>query len=69
MLLAGGLALGVTAAWAATRGMSAMLFATTSTDAFTYASVIATLVMSALFACALPLRRALRFDPVVLFKT
>ena len=40
-LLGSGLALGITAAWAATRGMSALLFATTPTDAFTYASVIA----------------------------
>ena len=67
-LLLSGLALGVTAAWAATRGMGALLFATTPTDAFTYASVIATLVLASFFACALPLRRALRFDPVTLFK-
>jgi ABC-type antimicrobial peptide transport system permease subunit len=67
-LLAGGLALGVTAAWAATRGMGALLFATRPTDVFTYAGVIATLVIAALLACALPLKRALRFDPLVLFK-
>ncbi len=67
-LLIGGLALGVTAAWAATRGMSALLFATTPTDAVTYAGVIATLVAAALLACVLPLRRALRFDSLVLFK-
>jgi putative ABC transport system permease protein len=67
-LLLGGLALGVTAAWAATRGMKALLFATTPLDPITYAAVIATLTVAALLACALPLRRALRFDPVVLFK-
>ena len=67
-LLTGGLALGVTAAWAATRGMGALLFATAPLDAFTYAAVAATLAIAALLACALPLRRALSFDPVVLFK-
>jgi len=67
-LLASGLALGVTAAWAATRGMRALLFATTPTDPFTYASVMLILAGAALLACALSLRRALRFDPAVLFK-
>jgi putative ABC transport system permease protein len=67
-LLLSGLALGVTTAWAATRGMGALLFATTPTDAFTYAAAIVLLVAAMLLACALPLRRAVRFDPIVLFK-
>ena len=67
-LLLNGLALGVTAAWATTRGMRSLLFATTPTDPPTYAWAIVTLVLAALLACALPLRRALRLDPVVLFK-
>jgi putative ABC transport system permease protein len=67
-LVVSGLALGVTAARAATRGMSALLFATTPTDVCTCASAIVTLVIAALLACALPLRRAIRFDPVVPFK-
>jgi putative ABC transport system permease protein len=50
-LLINGLALGLTAAWAAT-----------------YATAALTLVAAALLACALPLRRALRLDPVVLFR-
>jgi predicted permease len=67
-LLVFGLALGLTAAWAATRGMGALLFATKPLDLFTYTGVIATLAIAALAACVLPLGRALRIDPVVLFK-
>jgi hypothetical protein len=48
--------------------MGALLFATKPLDAFTYVAVIATLTIAALAACAGPLRRALGFDPVVLFK-
>jgi ABC-type lipoprotein release transport system permease subunit len=48
--------------------MKALLFATAPVDTATYAAVIATLIVAALLACSLPLRRALRFDPVVLFK-
>jgi ABC-type antimicrobial peptide transport system permease subunit len=67
-LLAGGMALGTTTAWAATRGMRALLFATTPTDPATYASVIAMLALAAAFACMPSLRAALRIDPAVLFK-
>jgi putative ABC transport system permease protein len=67
-LLTSGLALGVTVAWAATRGMRALLFATTPTDPATYAAVIVTLSAAAVVACVRPLRTALRFDPVTLFK-
>ena len=67
-LLINGLALGLTTAWAATRTMKSLLFGTSPTDPSTYVWAILTLVVAALFACALPLRHALRVDPVVLFK-
>jgi predicted permease len=67
-LLVSGLALGVTIAWAATRGMGSLLFATRPLDGFTYAAAIAVLAVAAIGACGLPLRRALQFDPVILFK-
>jgi putative ABC transport system permease protein len=67
-LLVSGLALGATVAWATTRSMGALLFATTPTELSTYVLAITTLAFAVLLACLLPLRRAVRFDPVVLFK-
>jgi ABC-type antimicrobial peptide transport system permease subunit len=67
-LLASGLGLGLTAAWAATRSMRALLFGVTPTDTVTYLIVVAVLAVAALTACAGPFRRAIRFDPVVIFK-
>jgi putative ABC transport system permease protein len=67
-LLINGFALGLTVAWAGTRGMASLLFNTPPTDPATYAAAVLTLTFAAVLACALPLRRALRLDPVVLFK-
>jgi ABC-type antimicrobial peptide transport system permease subunit len=67
-LLVGGLALGVTIAWAATRGMKALLFATQPFDPLTYAAVLLVLSIAALIASAIPLRRALDFNPTALFR-
>lgn len=66
-LLASGLGLGLTAAWAATRSMRALLFGVTPTDVVTYLIVVAVLAVASLAACAGPFRRAIRFDPVVIF--
>jgi predicted permease len=67
-LLTFGLALGLTAAWAVTRGLQSQLAGVTATDAPTYAGAVVVLALPVLAACLLPLRRALRFDPVALFK-
>ena len=67
-LLAGGLALGLVIAWAATRGLQAQLWGVKVTDVTTYALSILVLSTAVLTACLLPLRRALRFDPVILFR-
>jgi ABC-type antimicrobial peptide transport system permease subunit len=67
-LLVGGLALGLTIAWAATRGLQAQLWGVTATDVTTYALSVFVLSTAVLTACLLPLRRALRFDPVILFR-
>jgi ABC-type antimicrobial peptide transport system permease subunit len=48
--------------------MASLLFNTPPTDPATYAAAVLTLTFAAVLACALPLRRALRLDPVVLFK-
>jgi predicted permease len=67
-LIGFGLALGLTSAWALTRGMQALLFQVNATDAATYAGAVAVLIAAAVAACLLPLRRAARFDPLTLFK-
>jgi predicted permease len=67
-LLVAGLALGLTAAWATTRGLQPQLSGVTVTDSATYATAVIVLSCAVLAACLLPLRRALRFDPVTLFR-
>ena len=67
-LLVAGLALGLTAAWAVTRGLQPQLSGVTVTDSATYATAVTVLSCAVLAACLLPLRRALRFDPVTLFR-
>jgi putative ABC transport system permease protein len=67
-LLVGGLALGLVTAWAATRGLQAQLSGVTVTDPTTYGVALILLSGAVLAACLVPLRRALRFDPIGLFK-
>jgi putative ABC transport system permease protein len=67
-VLVGGLALGVTVAWAVTAGLKSQLFGVTVTDPGTYATAVTVLSSAVLAACLLPLRRAFRFDPALLFK-
>jgi putative ABC transport system permease protein len=66
MVLAGlGLALGLAAAFAASRLLARMLYGVTPGDPATYLVVAATLGAVALLACYLPARRATRVDPIV----
>jgi putative ABC transport system permease protein len=67
--LCAGLALGVTAAWAATRGLESLLFGIRPLDAASYVLAVAALVAAALLACVVPLRRALRLDAMAALKT
>jgi predicted permease len=60
-----GVALGVPAAWAATRQVEALLFGVTPADPLTAAAAVATLTIAALLAAWLPARRAARTDPLV----
>jgi putative ABC transport system permease protein len=68
-LLFSGLALGLTAAWATTRVIQSQLAGVTVTDAVTYALAIALLAGAVMVASIVPLRRALRADPVALLRT
>ena len=60
-----GVAIGLAASVAATRGLTALLFGVTAGDPLTYAAVAAVLVATALAACYVPARRAARVDPLV----
>jgi predicted permease len=69
MLLTGvGVALGLGAAWAATRGIQKLLYGVSASDPLTYAGVAALLAVVALAACWIPSARAARVDPIVVLR-
>lgn len=59
-----GTALGLIGAWWLSRYMTTLLFGVKPFDAATHAAAVVLLVMTALVACYLPGRRAMRTDPV-----
>ena len=63
-LLAIGLAAGLAASLAMTRLMATLLYHVSATDPLTFVAVVALLAVTALFACWIPARRALRVDPM-----
>jgi putative ABC transport system permease protein len=60
-----GIILGAMGAWALTRYFAALLFDIKPFDLLTYTAVAALLLTTALAACYLPGRRAMRTDPAV----
>ncbi|MGQ0642579.1 MAG: ABC transporter permease [Gemmatimonadaceae bacterium] len=59
-----GVAVGLLGAFAATRVLRAFLFGANAMDPLVLAAVAGTLLVVALIACVIPVRRALRVDPV-----
>jgi putative ABC transport system permease protein len=60
-----GVLIGLGGAFALTRVMTTLLFGITPTDAVTFGTVSALLLLVALFACYIPARRATKVDPLM----
>jgi putative ABC transport system permease protein len=60
-----GVALGVAAALALTKAMASLLYGVSASDPLIFLSVVALLLIVSLAACYVPVRRAMRVDPIV----
>jgi putative ABC transport system permease protein len=69
VLVASGLALGVTAAAMTTRVMSTLLFEVSPTDPTTFSAIVMLLTCVALLACWIPAQRATRVDPIAVLRS
>jgi putative ABC transport system permease protein len=67
-VIAPGLALGIGAAWLATRALQGVLFGTSPTDPIVFTLVVITLAVVASLASYFPARRAARVDPIVVLR-
>ncbi|HUK90651.1 MAG TPA: ABC transporter permease, partial [Blastocatellia bacterium] len=65
VIVAVGIGVGATGAFAATHLMSTLLFGVGRTDPATYVAISAILAASALVACYIPARRATKVDPLI----
>ncbi|HMF96652.1 MAG TPA: ABC transporter permease [Vicinamibacterales bacterium] len=64
-LVAGGMGLGVVAAALVVRAVRGLVFDVSPSDPATYAAVIVVFTLTAIAAATLPVRRALRVDPLI----
>jgi len=68
-IMVGGIALGLTLTWAVSRSLRALVFEVPPTDPGPWAAAVGVLVCAVLVACAVPIRRAIAYDPVRLLRT
>lgn len=68
-LTAAGLAVGLAGAYAASRGIAAMLFGISRADPVTYLGVVVLLVLVSLVACVVPALRAARVAPATALRS
>jgi predicted permease len=64
-----GVGVGILAALAATRMLSALLYGISGTDVVTYAGVVFLLLLAGLIASLVPARRAMNIDPMVALRS
>jgi predicted permease len=64
-----GLPLGLLGAFALSRGLGALLVQISPTDPLTFAGISIVLVMVAMTACLIPVRRATRVDPLIALRS
>jgi putative ABC transport system permease protein len=67
-VVAGGVAVGLLAAFGMTRVMSSLLFGVSASDTATFASVAALMLLIALAACVVPARRAIGVQPAAVLR-
>jgi putative ABC transport system permease protein len=67
-VVAGGVAVGLLAAFGMTRVMSSLLFGVSASDTATFASVAALMLLVALAACVVPARRAIGVQPAAVLR-
>jgi putative ABC transport system permease protein len=65
ILAAAGVAIGLTGAWWAVKLLTKMLYGVAPTDPASFTIGAALLLGTALLACVVPMRRAVRVDPVI----